>query len=323
MNREILKNLLKVVQKDDYTWTALLPEMVSMWCEATSEDGAKENWLNKYDQPFLNEVFDSIAKERSKQPIQITEVKLIERPEYIEFPYRGKLYRIPTNENQPKKHIILPDKRVLVVCDWEGRYPRCLSDIRQGVESVEIIVQKLNGVLAAEIPLKPGQSLESMAILEFEGQRYAVDHESNALIEMPDGRVFRIESYYPGYPVRIAKLLPYDENHHYMPYQLENWGKKLAIPVNNDYMGMAKEPWDLRIKFVLNDKDYILTHEAYEESKPFVYVPDQGFYRINMFLESMPVKIGGLTPIPYEKIDANKLVVALHLKDAVDTEEYE
>ena len=43
--------------------------------------------------------------------------------------------------------------------------------------SPETIAATVDGVLAEEIPLLPGQTAKAMAVLDFEGQRYALDHD--------------------------------------------------------------------------------------------------------------------------------------------------
>ncbi len=325
MNRQQLQGLLSVHQDNDYTWTALLPEMTVMWAIGHSEDEAIENWLQQYDQPILYPVFDSVLQERATHP-RITEETAdehrLQRPVTVDFPYRDKLYRIETNEGLPKRHIVLPDGRVLVVCGWVGRVPAALADIRRSPElmSPHEITGALDGVLATEIALPPGQTTKAMAVLDFEGQRYAVDHDSDALVEFPDGRLYRSHSYYPEEPVRIADIIPFDPTDSYMPHQMEMFGTTPAIPVAPDYPGMAHEPRDLRIRFSYKGKHYILSHEAYEQKKFIVFVPDHGFFRIGIYLESMPVKLGDLRPLSVPPTTYENVAAAVRLVDAVDAD---
>jgi hypothetical protein len=331
MNRQQLRELLSIKKINDYTWMATLPEIHLMWAQGHSESEAAENWLQQYDSPSFSSLFASILQERAKQPrITVEDAESstpIERPATVDFPYRGKLYRIATNEGLPKRHIVLPNGTILVVCRWTGRVPACLADIRRSPEPMasETIALQLDGVLAEEVPLQPGQTTKAMAILDFEGQRYAIDYGSNALIEMPDGRLYRIEAtHYPEEPVRIATIIPFDPHHSSMPYQLERFGKTPAIPVAADYLGMASRPRDLRIRFTHQGERYILSHEAYEQGKWIVYIPDYGFFRIGIYLESMPVQLGELSPIASSiassQSNRDNTAVALRVADAVDVE---
>ncbi len=326
MNRHQLRGLLTVHQVNDYTWTALLSEMTSMWANGHSEDEARENWLKQYDQPMLSPIFDSVLQERATHPLITEENRRgpIQRPATVDFPYRGRLYRIATDEGLPKKHIVLPDGRVLVVCGWAGRVPAALADVRRDAEPTppDEIAAVLDGVLAIEIPLQPGQTTKAMAILDFRGQRYTLDDDSHALLEFPDGRLYRAHSHYPEEPVRIADIIPFNPTDSYMRYQLEGWGTTPAIPVAPDYPGMAHEPRDLRIRLSYKGECYILSHEAYAQGKSIVFLPDRGFFQIGGYLESMPVKLSGLRPLSTPPTTYKDVAAAVRLADAVDAEYY-
>ena len=323
-----LRDLLMVTQQNDYTWMASLPELRLMWTTGHSESEAIDNWLREYDQPTFAAIFASLLQERAKHPPLVVtgteNPKAAQRPRTVEFPYRGKLYRITTNEGLPKRHIVLPNGTILVVCQWTGRVPAVLADIRRSLEPMapETIAARLDGVLAQEIPFPPGQTMKAMAILDWGGQRYAVDHDSNALVEMPDKRLYRIETISLGDPMEVKTLLPFDPTHSYMPYQLEHFGTTPAIPVAPDYPGMAHAPRDLRIRFNYRGERYILSHETYESRKGIVFIPNHGYFRIGGYLESMPVQLSGLEPLASSP-DPEQVAVALRLADAVDVERWE
>lgn len=324
MNRQQVGALLTVTQVNDYTWMAVLPELTMMWANGYSEREAREKWLQEYDQPNLAPIFLSILQARAKHPRITPEDtparKSIQRPATVDFPYRGRLYRIHTNEGLPKRHIVLPNGTILVVCQWAGRVPAALADIRRSPKPMppETIARQLDGVLAEEIPFLPGQTTRALAILDFEGQRYAVDARSNALLELPDGRLYRVETVSLGEPGRVEKITPVD-----MPSQRETLERTPALPVASDYPGMAREPRDLRIHFVIQGERFVLSDEAYEQRKWIVYVPDHGFYRIGIYLQSCPVKLGELSPLPADHCDPQGVAAALRYADAVDVGPWE
>jgi hypothetical protein len=324
MNHQQLRKLLTVTQQNDYTWIAMLPELPIMWETGNSKDEAGENWLKEYDQPSFSPIFTSLLQKRAKHPqttIEDTKTcKPIERPATVDFPYRGKLYCIATNEGLPKRHIVLPDGTILVVCGWIGRVPSALADIRRIPLSMapKVAAEQLDGVLAEEISLLPGQTTQPMAILDFEGQRYAVNHCSHALVEFPGGRLYRIEATYPEEPVRIADIVPFDPDYHYMSYQLKNFGKTPAVPVPSSYPGVANEPHDLRIHFIVQGERFVLSHEAYEQKKWIVSVPNHGFYHVGIYLKSMPIQLGDLSLLPDGYYNPSDVATALRYADAVD-----
>lgn len=319
--------MLAVNQTNDYSWMAILPEMALMWAEGHSEDEARDNWLDEYDNASFSRIFDAIAQQRAEK--HLTEVdgtaeaaeqqrqqRVRQRPATIDFPFRGRLYRIATNEGLPKRHIVLPSGTVLVVCGWAGRVPAALADVRRSIEpmSPAEIAAQLDGVVAEEVPLQPGQTTKAVAIFDdTDGQRYTIDHDSGALVTFPDGSLRRVDTTFLGQePVRIATMTP-------VPYQLDASGDKTpAIPVNSEYPGMAHEPRDLRICFSVEGERYILSHEAYEQHKWIVYVPDHGYYEIGIYLQSSPLQLGRLAPVSRETyIDPQSVAVALRLEDAV------
>ena len=321
MNTQQLHTILSIAQIDDYTWRALLPECTVMWAHGYSELEAIEAWARQYDQPMFSLILAAILSDRAEHPRTQNVSKNIERPLTVDFPYRGKLYRIATNAGLPKRHIILPDGTVLVVCQWAGRIPSALADIRRNPEPMPLadIVRHLDRVLAEEILLLPGQTAKAMAILDFEGQRYAVDRDSHALIKFPDGTVYCTGTFYAQEPERIATISPFNPNDSHMSHMLNTFGKTSALPVAADYPGMPHEPRNLRIRFRLRGEQYILSHEAYEQHKWIVYVPDRGYYGIGLYLESSPVQLDGLSPLPDDQLDPKAVAVALRLADAVDT----
>ena len=289
-----------------------------------SEDEARDNWLREYDQPNLYLAFDQLLQQRqvklndnTDQPQQSS--PRIERPATVDFPYRGKLYRLETSEGLPKRHIVLPNGTVLVVCNWNGRVPSPLADIRRGLDmSPAQIAEQLDGILAEENPLLLGQTTKAMAILDFNRQRYAVDYDANAaLLSFPDGTFYRIESHYPEEPQRIGTIVPFDATN---VSQLKTCSKTPAISVASDYPGMAHAPRDLRIRFSFQGERYILSHETYEERKGIVFIPDHGFFRIGTYLKSMPVQLGGLQPLSSTPTSFDHVAVALRLADAVDVD---
>lgn len=324
MDSQQLSKLLAVNQINDYTWRAILPEITTLWARGYSEEEAIANWLKSYNQLTLAPVFDSILQERAKHPRITIEgaehQNAIQRPVMVEFPYRGKLYRFATNEGLPKRHLVLPNGTILVVCRWTGRVPSALADVRRGPEPMapSLIAEALNGSLAEEVPLAPGQTTKAMAILDVEGQRYAVDVGSEALVEFPHGKLYRMHSHYQEEPVRIANIIPFDPADSYMAHQLQRFGKTPAIPVTPDYPGMANEPRDLRIHFRIQGERFVLSHEAYEQRKSIVYVPDHGFYRIGLYLQSLPVQLGDLSPVAIEACQPNSVAAALRYADAGD-----
>ncbi|GLV61211.1 hypothetical protein KDH_80270 [Dictyobacter sp. S3.2.2.5] len=244
------RQLLSVTQQNDYTWMAVLPELTSMWAMGHSEDEAIEQWLRDYDQPALAPIFAALLLERADHPLvdeSSQDQMPIPRPLTAEFSYRGKRYRIQTNDGLPKRHIVLPNGTVLVVCLWHGRVPSALADVRRSAEPLapEAIASQLDGVLAIEILQAPGQQAQENKV------------------------------------------------------------------------------HDLRIRFVLHGDPFLLSHEAYEQHKWIVYVPDHGYYRIGSYLESMPVQLGGLSPLSSDQVDQNGVAVALHLDDAVDVDPWD
>lgn len=234
------------------------------------------------------------------------------------FPYYGKLYQI--EGDTPNKHIVLPDGRVLVVCRWDGNVPNHISDVRHStIMSQQDAVTVLKGLAAQEIQPRPNETLDAMAILDFEDNRYAVSYEyfwRSKAIELPDGRLLKSKSSYPGEPMRIAEVRTLDPENEETIYLLENWGKVQARLETSNYPGMPSEPRDLRIRFSHKGEQYILSGEAYEQGISKIYIPDHGFFEVTGWLESMPVQIGGLKPIG----STNKALVALPIADAVDIE---
>ncbi len=328
MNQQQARDLLRVTQQNDYTWMAVLPEVHLMWAEGHSEDEAIANWQREYDQPAFASLFTSIQAERAKHPSEARVVSSEERtpfqrPLTVDFPYRGKLYRMETNAGLPKHHVVLSNGTILVVCGWNGRVPALLSDIRRSPEgwAPHRIAQELDALEAFEIPLPAGQTTKAMAVLDWQGQRYAVDDDSNALVEMPDGRLYRVHTFHGGgEPKRIAEIIPFDPTDSYMPYQLEHFGTTPAIPMPLDYPGIAHAPRDLRIRFSYRGDKYIVSGEAYEQKMGILFIPDHGYIRIRSYLESMPVQLSGLQPLAGSPPASEKVAVALRLADAVDVE---
>lgn len=328
MNQQQLRSLLTVTQQNDYTWRAMVPEMPTMWRTGHTEAEAIANWKKEYDQPFLEPIFTDVLQERAEHPPLVPHApeQTIQRPPSVDFPYRGKLYRMETNEGLPKRHIVLSNGIILVVCGWNGRIPALLSDIRRSPEPMppHRIAEQLDALESFEIPLPPGQTTKAMAVLDWQGQRYAVDDDSNALVEMPDRRLYRVHTFHDGgEPKRIAEIIPFDPTDSYMPYQLEHFGTTRAIPMPSDYPGMAHAPRDLRIRFSYRGERYIVSDEAYEQRMSILFIPDHGYFRIGSFLESMPVQLAGLQPLAGSPRAGEKVAVALRLADAVDVEPWE
>lgn len=316
MNTHILRSMVKTVQLNDYQWRAIMPEITVMWADGNSEEEALNTWMKQYNQEMLYSIFEQILQQRPKQTT-VEEVKPIERPEYIEFPYRGKVYRVHSTETPPKKHIVLPDGRILVVCRYDGRYPAILSDVRKSDSlSVSEVLKQLDGVLAQEVDKSP----YSVAVFQFEGQKYGVTRNWNEYIKLPNQKLYEVYSSYEEQPVRIAEIKEVNPDNE----GLERWGVAEAFPVEQEYIGMAEPPRDIRIRFTFEGEKFILSHEAYEKGQSILYIPDHGFYQIGGYLESMPVKLSGLKQINIEKehipIFENSLSVALRVKDAVDAD---
>jgi hypothetical protein len=326
MNQQV-RDLLKVTQQNDYTWQAVLPEMPMMWQTGHSEAEAVANWQREYDQPLFAPVFAHLLQQRARHPPLVAnaskEQATFQRPQSVDFPYRGKLYRMETNEGLPKRHIVLSNGTILVVCRWNGRVPATLSDIRRSPEPMPAhrIAEQLDAHEAFEIPLQPGQTTKAMAILDFQGQRYAIDHDSAALIKMPDGRLYRVQTTSGGEePVRIAEIVQVSPTDPKIVSRLEQWGMTPAILMPPDYSGMAHQPRDLRIRFRHQGERYILSNEAYENRIWTIYIPDHGYFRIGMYLESMPVQLADIQPLTGTPAASEKVAVALRLADAVDAE---
>lgn len=328
MNQQQARDLLQVTQQNDYTWQAVLPETPMMWQPGHSADEAIANWQKEYDQPFFASLFAHLLQERTKHPpLKRSEPPegqvAVQRPPSVDFPYRGKLYRMETNEGLPKRHIVLSNGTILVVSGWNGRIPALLADIRRSSEPMppHRIAEQLDALEAFEIPLPAGQTTKAMAVLDWQGQRYAVDDDSDALVEMPDGQLYRVHTFHDGgEPKRIAEIIPFDPTDSYMPYQLEHFGTTRAIPMPPDYPGMAHAPRDLRIRFIYRGEEYIVSDEAYEQRMGMLFIPDHGYFSIGMFLESMPVQLSGLQPLAGSPPAQEKVAVALRLADAVDVE---
>ena len=51
-----------------------------------------------------------------------------------------------------------------------------------------------------------------------------------------------------------------------------------------------------------------------------MFVPDYGYYRIGIYLESSPVQLGRLSPLPADEYDPRGVAAALRFADAVDVE---
>jgi hypothetical protein len=322
--------VLKTTQQNDYTWMAVLPEVHLMWAEGHSEDEAVTNWQREYDQPAFASLFISLLQERAKHPPLTHQApddhQKLQRPPTVDFPYRGKLYRMETNEGLPKRYIVLSNGTILVVSRWNGRIPALLADIRRSPEPMPLhrIADTLDALEAFEIPLPAGQTTKAMAVLDWQEQRYAVDDDSNALVEMPDGQMYRVHTFHDGgEPKRIAEIIPFDPTDSYMPYQLEHFGTTRAIPMPPDYPGMAHAPRDLRIRFSYRGEAYIVSDEAYEQRMGILFIPDHGYFRIGGYLESMPVQLVGLQPIAGSPPASEKVAVALRLADAVDVGPWE
>src|SRR5258707_7670028 len=305
----------------------MVPEMPMMWKTGRSEAEAVALWQKEYDQPFFARVFAHLLQERAKHPPLVPhapgEQPATQRPPSVDFPYRGKLYRMETNEGLPKHHIVLSNGTILVVCRWNGRIPALLADIRRSPEPMppHRIAEQLDALEAFEIPLPAGQTTKAMAVLDWQGHRYAVDDDSNALVKMPDGRLYRVHTFHDGgEPKRIAEILPFDPDDSSMPYQLEHFGTTPAIPMPPDYPGMAHAPRDLRIRFSYRGDEYIVSDEAYEQRMSILFIPEHGYFRIRGYLESMPVQFSGLQPLTSSPPASEKVAVALHLADAVDVE---
>ena len=298
-----------------------------MWQTGHSETEAITNWQKEYDQPMFTALFAELLQKRAEHPPLVPHAdedrQTHQRPPTVDFPYRGKVYRMETNAGPPKRHIVLPNGTVLVVCQWNGRVPSCLADIRRSLEPMlpHRIAEQFDALEAFEIPLLPGQTTKAMAFLDWEGQRYAVDYDSHALVKLPDGRLYRVKTCSLGDPVEIKTLTPFDPSDSYMPYQLEHFGTTPAIPVAPDYPGMAHEPRDLRIRFAIQGERFVLSHEAYEQRKGIVSVPGHGFYQIGIYLESSPIQLGRLAPLPTG--DYEEVAAALRIADAIDVEPYE
>ena len=127
------------------------------------------------------------------------------------FPYRGILYSIAPHWILPNRHLVLPNGIVLVVREWSGRVPVALADIRRSNEGMPVqdIVQQLDGVLAEESTPALGESLEPMAVLDFQDMRYAVPIEGiwgGKAIELPDGQLVTTHSFTEETPTRIVRV---------------------------------------------------------------------------------------------------------------------
>jgi hypothetical protein len=327
MDQKQLRSLLSVSQQNDYTWQAMIQEMPTMWQTGHSEAEAIANWQKEYDQPFFAHIFAHLLQQRAEHPPLVPHAPegqtSIQRPPSVDFPYRDKLYRMETNEGLPKRHIVLSNGTILVVIGWKGRVPALLADIRRSPEPMppHRIAEQLDALEAFEIPLPPGQSTKAMAILDWQGQRYAVDTDSNALVKMTDGQLYRVHTFHDGgEPVRIAEIIPFDPEDSYMPYQLEHFGTTPAIPMSPEYPGMAHAPRDLRIRFFYRGEAYIVSDEAYEQRMFTLFIPEHGYFSIGSYLESMPVQLADLQPLHGSPKASEKVAVALRLADAVDVE---
>jgi hypothetical protein len=327
MDQQQARDLLRVTQQNDYTWQAMVPEMPMMWQTGHSEAEAIANWQKEYDQPFFAQLFAQVLQQRAEHPPLVPHAPegqtSIQRPPSVDFPYRGKLYRMETNEGLPKRHIVLSNGTILVVIGWNGRVPSLLADIRRSPEPMppHRIAEQLDALEAFEIPLPAGQTTKAMAVLDWQGQRYAVDTDSHALVKMPDGQLYRVHTFHDRKePQRIAEIIPFDSTDSYMPYQLETFGTTPAIPMPSDYAGMAHEPRDLRIRFSYRGEEYIVSDEAYEQRMGTLFIPEHGYFCIEGYLESMPVQLGGLQPLRGSPKASEKVAVALRLTDAVDVE---
>ena len=108
----------------------------------------------------------------------------------------------------------------------------------------------------------------------------------------------------------------------YSPHEQVWSGVVHARATFSDYPGMPSEPQDLRIRFSYQQETYILSEEAYEQRLPILYIPDRGYFQIGTYLQSRPVKLHGLVPLPHYHGDARNVAVALRLADVEDTDTF-
>lgn len=245
-------------------------------------------------------------------------------PVVSRFPYWGTVYEIRAPYMVPSEYIVLKSRNVIMVVPeraWSNKVPGSFNDvfkIPQGMTVGEAALI-LRGVIAEEVP---GADPTPYDLIQFFGQSYKVEADPSGLVEFPDGSLYGLGAYYPGPPRRYIgeKIKPYDSNDSYMPYQLETWGKTPAILVDDDYPGMSRAPWDMRIYFSLDGEEFVVTHDVYDKGQGTIFVEDKGFYRVGGFFETSPVQLASLTPVHYAG-DTSRIPVALRVENAVDAKE--
>lgn len=222
MDQQQAQNLLSITQQNDYTWQAILPEMPMMWQTGHSEAEAIANWQKEYDQPFFAQIFAQVLQQRAEHPPLVPHVPerqtSIQRPPTVDFPYRGRLYRMETNEGLPKRHIVLSNGTILVVCGWNGRSPATLSDIRRSPEPMHPsrIAAQLDALEAFEIPMAPDYSVmarpprDLRIRFSYRDEKYIVSDEAYeqrmGILFISDHGYFRIKGYLESMPVKLAGL---------------------------------------------------------------------------------------------------------------------